>query len=115
MLKFIIDEPASISSDFPIYSKCYSFYFGNLTLCSQLLVHLQSDLTRPHVCSLSIVSLFKKYIMDNEGKETMNHVNLYLDIDAYYNIAEGTGAAAAKNTKQKKDIQASFIYKSVTS
>ena len=59
----------------------------------------------------SVVSLFKKYIIENEGKETMNHINLYLDIEAYYNIAEAGGAAGAKSTKQKKDIQSSFVYK----
>ena len=62
-------------------------------------------------CVSSVVSLFKKYIIENEGKETMNHINLYLDIEAYYNISDSGGAAGVKNSKQKKDIQSSFVYK----
>ena len=40
-----------------------------------------------------------------EGKEAINHLNLFLDIDAYNNLGDG------RTAKQKKDIQASHINK----
>ncbi|ELU03775.1 hypothetical protein CAPTEDRAFT_221083 [Capitella teleta] len=54
-----------------------------------------------------VISLFKKYLAENEGKDSTNMVNLYLDIDVYHSISEG----GAKSNKQKKDTQASFIFK----
>ena len=50
-----------------------------------------------------MIGLFKKYLNENEGKESINMLNLYLDVDAYMNINKD------KNEKQKKDVQANFI------
>ncbi len=50
--------------------------------------------------------MFKKYLTENQGREVINIVNMYLDIDAYLGIN-----VSDKNGKQKKDIQAGFIYK----
>ena len=53
-----------------------------------------------------MVSLFKKFLTENEGREATNMVNLYMDIEALNNIAQND-----KKTKMKKEAQASIIYK----
>ena len=57
-------------------------------------------------CIFSMIAMFKRYLTENEGREVINIVNLYLDIDAYLSINKGD-----KNSKQKQDLQAGFIYK----
>jgi hypothetical protein len=59
------------------------------------------------LCS-SVISLFKKYLNENEGKDATNCVNCFMDVDAYLGIE---GGGAAKAVKQKKDTQASYIFK----
>ena len=68
-----------------------------------------SILSRPlHPIRLrSMMNMFKKYLIEMEGKDAVNHVNLYLDVDAYFSLAD------AKNARQKKDAQANTIYKYV--
>ena len=47
-----------------------------------------------------------------QKKEITNYVNLYLDIDAYNGLSEAGGGS--KSNKQKKDTQASFIFKYIS-
>ena len=50
--------------------------------------------------------MFKKYVSETEGKEVMNALNLYLDIDAYNALSDGKGA-----NQKKRDLQANNIHK----
>jgi len=55
------------------------------------------------VKSRPMMSMFKKYLIDNEARDYINGVNLYHEIDVYHKTDT--------KPKTKKDIQASFIFK----
>ncbi|CAH1792455.1 unnamed protein product [Owenia fusiformis] len=54
-----------------------------------------------------VISLFKKYMAENETRERMNLLNLYLDVDAYKSM----GAKTDPKDKKKKDLQSNYIFK----
>ncbi|KAI0239141.1 hypothetical protein LSAT2_010110 [Lamellibrachia satsuma] len=57
------------------------------------------------VSKKSMMTLFKKFIQENEGKEALNLLSLYLDIEVYHHMAtEG-------KSKKQRDTHATFIYK----
>ena len=58
-----------------------------------------------HTLCSSVVSLFKKFITENENRDLLNVVNLYLDIEAYYTIS------SEKSGRTKRDTHANFINK----
>ena len=51
------------------------------------------------------MTMFKKYIQENEGKEEMNVLSLYLDIDAYNHMTSDG------KVRKQKDTHATFICK----
>ena len=53
-----------------------------------------------------MIALFKRYLTENESREAVNVVNLFLDVEAYLSIKPGD-----KNSKQKQELQAGFIHK----
>ena len=57
------------------------------------------------VCIFSVMTMFKKYLADKEGKDSVNPLHLYMDIDTYNNTVDNTPA------KYKKRTQANFIQK----
>jgi len=52
------------------------------------------------------MSMFKKYMVESEGREAINLLNLYLDVEVFNSISQGE-----RGGKQKKDVQAQFISK----
>ena len=55
--------------------------------------------------SCSVMTMFKKYIQENEAKEEMNVLSLYLDIDAYNHMTSDG------KVRKQKDTHATFICK----
>ncbi|XP_067943114.1 regulator of G-protein signaling 22-like [Watersipora subatra] len=51
----------------------------------------------------TMMTMFKKYLVDNEARDFINAVNLYHEIDVYHKTES--------KPKTKKDLQATFIYK----
>ncbi|KAK2187817.1 hypothetical protein NP493_153g02003 [Ridgeia piscesae] len=57
------------------------------------------------VSKKSVMTMFKKHIQENEGKDELNLLSLYLDIEVYHHMAtEG-------KSKKQRDTHATFIYK----
>ena len=54
----------------------------------------------------SILALFKKYLGEKEGKDMVNMLALYQEILNYQGMS-----GSDKVKSQKKDTQASYIYK----
>ena len=52
-----------------------------------------------------MVALFKKYVLESEGKDVMNLVNFYLDAEAYHKLSTDT------KPRSQRDVHAAFIHK----
>ena len=51
------------------------------------------------------MTMFKKHLQENEGKDELHLLSLYLDIEVYHHMAtEG-------KSKKQRDTHATFIYK----